>query len=335
MPSRYSQPVDPSRPNNAHSIALELVGWNQRVLELGAAAGHVTRALVERRCDVTSVEYERDAARDLEGLAAHVINGDLDDPQVFAGLVPEFDVVLAGDVLEHLRDPVATLARAVRMLAPGGRVVVSLPHVGHVDVRLALSQGVWDYRDFGLMDRTHLRFFTLKTIREMIHGVGFVITDLRRVRMPAFETELDIDRAQIDTELLSSILEDPEAETYQFVFAAARDDGNHRLQRLSERQPELEHELDRLRVRYAALRADHERSQDAEHRLRLLEAELARLRARVATVDGSIVWQLFQRTRNGVFGALGGEGSWAACALQAVVRMAGRVIGLGGRGPAR
>ncbi len=152
MLSRYDIQVDPSSPNNAHAFAVNFVGWNRRVLELGAASGHVTRALVDQHCRVTSIEYEAEAAQELEGMAVEVIVGDLNDPDIFAGLSPEFDTVLAGDVLEHLLRPHEVLRRAAQLLKPGGQVVVSLPNVGHVDVRLSLMQGTWDYRPWGLMD---------------------------------------------------------------------------------------------------------------------------------------------------------------------------------------
>src|SRR5215475_15252145 len=151
MPSRYDTQVDPNAVNNSHAFALDLVGANRDVLELGAAAGHVTRALVAQDCRVTAIEYEPDAARDLEGIAEEVIVADLNDPAVFDNLPSEFDVVLAGDVLEHLIRPQDVLSRAARLLKPGGQVVVSLPHVAHIDVRLSLMQGRWDYRRWGLL----------------------------------------------------------------------------------------------------------------------------------------------------------------------------------------
>jgi 2-polyprenyl-3-methyl-5-hydroxy-6-metoxy-1,4-benzoquinol methylase len=160
MPSRYEAAVDPAATNSAHAFMAQMVGGNKRVLELGAASGHMTRALCAQGCTVTAVEYDPEAARDLKGHAAEVIVGDLNSATVLDQLRPEFDVVLAGDVLEHLLDPQAVLDRVTRLLTPGGRVVVSLPHVGHVDVRLALLQGRWDYHPSGLLDATHIRFFT-------------------------------------------------------------------------------------------------------------------------------------------------------------------------------
>src|ERR1700712_1780443 len=111
MPSRYEAPVDRNAANNAHAYMLDMVGWNRSVLELGAAAGHMTRALNEQGCRVTAVEYDQAAAVDLKQHAAEVIVGDLNDPDVFAGITTQFDVVLAGDVLEHLIDPAQALSR--------------------------------------------------------------------------------------------------------------------------------------------------------------------------------------------------------------------------------
>jgi 2-polyprenyl-3-methyl-5-hydroxy-6-metoxy-1,4-benzoquinol methylase len=330
MPSRYHQIVDPTAPNNAHAYALDLVGWNRKVLELGAASGHVTRALAERRCQVTSIEFEAESAVELHGIADEVIVGDLNDPDVFAGLRPEYDVVLAGDVLEHLLRPHDVLGRAARLLKPGGQVVISLPHVGHVDVRLSLIRGRWDYRAWGLLDNTHTRFFTLGSIATMVHEAGLVMTDLRRVRIPAFETELAIDRSEVPTEVLELALADPEAETYQFVFSATVDSGDYRVRRLADRTLQLEADLDRLRIAHAALEIDHRQLSEECDGLRQRVAdddrELEVTRRVVKRLDDSVSWQLFQRVRGSLFAIAGGERSPAVRGLQAVLRALGRIV---------
>ena len=264
MPSRYEASVDPDAPNNAHAFMLQMVGWNKTVLELGAAAGHLTRTLVAQSCRVTAIEYDLDAAADLKEIADEVITADLNDPHVFAQLPTKFDVILAGDVLEHLLSPQQILDRASRLLVPGGRLVVSLPHVAHVDVRLSLLQGRFDYKWYGLLDETHIRFFTLKSIREMVHRSGFVIIDLQRVRIPAFETEIGVDRSSVPPAVLEAALADPEAETYQFVFTAVRDDGVHQTAQLAERALELQDELDRIRVERSASEVAAEEAQREE-----------------------------------------------------------------------
>jgi 2-polyprenyl-3-methyl-5-hydroxy-6-metoxy-1,4-benzoquinol methylase len=340
--SRYDIRVDPGSPNNAHAFAVDLVGWNRRVLELGAASGHVTRALVAQRCRVTAIEYEAESARELEGVAAEVIVGDLNDPGIFDGLGAEFDTVLAGDVLEHLLHPHEVLRRAAQLLRPGGQVVVSLPNVGHVDVRLSLMQGDWDYRPWGLMDDTHIRFFTLKNIKALVAEAGLVITDLRRVRIPAFETELRIDRATVPTEMIEFVLADAEAETYQFVFSAVTDRGDVQLGRVAEQNLALTRELARLRIAHGALRSENElvlattaqrlaeSAQHHEQAVSSLQAQIGSLRAELDTasrfvrrVDGSVCWQSFQAVRGGLYALLGGDRSPLARAVQAMLRLAG------------
>jgi SAM-dependent methyltransferase len=327
MPSRYEVPVDPEAVNNSHAFALELIGWNRRVLELGAAAGHVTRALVAQHCGVTSIEYDPKAACDLEGVADHIIVGDLNSPGVFNDLRPEFDVVLAGDVLEHLVSPQDVLSRAVRLLRPGGQVVVSLPHVGHVDLRLSLMQGRWDYRPWGLLDGTHLRFFTLEGIQGLVRNAGLVLTELRRVRVPAFETELGVDRRSVPTELLDVILADPEAETYQFVFSATPESGDYRLRGLAVRNSDLEREVQRLQIANSALKAACAENQELRATNQELRATVERDAPTLARIEQSVVWRLFTRIRESVFALLGGEQSPGVRMLQATLRRLGRLVG--------
>jgi 2-polyprenyl-3-methyl-5-hydroxy-6-metoxy-1,4-benzoquinol methylase len=309
MPSRYDSPVDPATPNNAHAYALGLVGCNRDVLELGAASGHVTRALVARHCRVTAIEYDADAAAGLDEVAERVLIADLNDPDAFADLAAEFDFVLAGDVLEHLLRPHDVLRRAARLLRPGGGVVASVPNVAHADVRLSLMRGAWDYRLTGLLDDTHTRFFTLKSIRAMAAEAGLVITDMHRVRVPAFETELPLERDTVPTELLDYVLADPEAETYQFVFAATPDTGDQRLRRLADRKDALERELARALVRHATL-----------------EAQLSADQEFIKRVNESVIWRLVQRMRTSMFAALGGERSVGAQMVQATLRFIGRLL---------
>jgi len=158
------------------------------------------------------------------------------------------------------------------LLGPQGFIVISLPHVAHADVRLALLQGRFDYNDWGLLDRTHIRFFTLKTIKELVERGGFVITDMRRVRIPAFETELHVDRASVSTAVLNGILADPEAETYQFVFTVISDDGDRRRRTMAEQRMQLESTVAGLRVKLVT--ADIERVELAS---RLAQADAARV----------------------------------------------------------
>jgi 2-polyprenyl-3-methyl-5-hydroxy-6-metoxy-1,4-benzoquinol methylase len=267
---KYWAPVDPNAPNNAHAFSLQLIGRNKRVLELGCAAGHVTQALVAHGCSVVGIEYDEHAAKAAREWAEDVIVTDLFDPRNLANAIAdrEFDVVYAGDVLEHLPDPAAVLAIARQHLRPGGTVVISLPNVAHVDVKLALLSGRFDYRDYGLLDRTHLRFFTRASIVQLLDAAGLKLTELHRVVRPPFETELEVSHDGIPPEVLRLALDDPESQTYQFVLSAVVDDGSSELELATRRYHDLDAELARERGERLSLEFEHAQLLD---RVRQLE----------------------------------------------------------------
>lgn len=279
MGSRYTPSiVDPAIDNSAHSFLIGMVGMNKRVLELGAAGGDVTAALSERGCDVTAIELDPDAVEDLRQHAQRVICADLNDPATLDSAGGPFDAICAGDVLEHLLDPQRVLNQMARMLAPGGRIVVSLPNIAHVDVRLALMQGRFDYTPEGLLDATHVQFFTLPRIQEVFQKAGLLIIDMRRVRLPAFHTEVELDRHAVLPGVLEQLLLDPEAETYQFVFTAVRDDGNLQTSELALQVIELQAENDRLRAFQRDTSAELAEAQTVRHARNVASAENELLR---------------------------------------------------------
>lgn len=83
-----------------------------------------------------------------------------------------YDFILFGDVLEHLVHPEIVLAAISQRLKPGGRIIVSLPNIAFAGNRLSHLFGRWDYRDYGILDRTHLRFFTKRTMARLVEGAG-------------------------------------------------------------------------------------------------------------------------------------------------------------------
>jgi 2-polyprenyl-3-methyl-5-hydroxy-6-metoxy-1,4-benzoquinol methylase len=282
MASRYEVVVDPSAPNNSHAFLLGMVGHNKRVLELGAATGHVTKALVDQGCDVAAVEYDPEWAKNLEAIASSVHVLDLNNPAWVKGFEPEFDVITAGDVLEHLIDPVRTLSEMASLLGPDGYIVISVPHIAHADVRMSLLQGKFRYTEYGLLDATHIRFFTYDGVKELAAKAGMAITELKRVRIPAFETEQAVPRASISSEVLDVIMADREAETYQFVFTAVRAGANQKIVEMSETALANQTRAEDLEVVVAKLRGDVRRLQGRVNRLRLNERrarrDLAKLR---------------------------------------------------------
>ena len=218
MSSIYESNVDPLRPNDAHGISLQLVGRNKTVLELGAAAGHVTKSLKDLGNTVTAVERDGRFLESLRGIADDVHITDLDWLNLRELLGDRtFDVILAGDVLEHCSRPDLVLHQCHDLLAPGGSVVVSLPNIAHGDVRLALLTGRFEYREIGLLDSTHLRFFTRESIVRFADSCGFDVTEIFGSTAPIGSTEFGAPDASIPREAIEYVQADRDHTVYQYV----------------------------------------------------------------------------------------------------------------------
>jgi O-antigen biosynthesis protein len=273
---RYRQQIDVDS-DSTHARVVQLVGSDRRVLELGPATGHMTQVFAQRGCTVVGIEIDPEMAPEAERFAERVIVGDLDSLDLDAELGDDrFDVIVAADVLEHLRDPLSVLRRLRAFLSPGGYFVLSLPNVAHGSVRLALLQGHFDYRDIGLLDRTHLRFFTRQNIAEMLDEAELAITTLYRQMLPVANSEISFDDDAVPPEIRERLDHDPEAETYQFVLKAIplETEGLREVQR---RIRDMADEIAQLRERtgekaleeqLAASRADAEASRAQSRELR-------------------------------------------------------------------
>lgn len=198
-----------------------------RLLDLGAAGGHLGRAVRDRCAFLAGVEPDAtlpasaregyDDWRAVDALAA----GSWQTP---------FDVVVCADVLEHIATPEELLGRIRAWLAPGGTLLVSLPNIANVSIRLALLFGRFRYTERGILDRTHLSFYTRESGRQLLEACGF-----RVVASPATAMPLEIAlpalrrppaRGLARAAATASARAWPTMFGYQFVFEAVRKDGD-------------------------------------------------------------------------------------------------------------
>lgn len=171
-----------AHPDDSHAVQMRYVPRDSRVLELGCASGYMSGYMEQALgCRVTGLEYDAQAAVIAAERCSEVHVVDLDSPHaldVAQGSAP-YDVLYAANVLEHLKYPERVLQQAHDLLTPGARVIVALPNVAHWQFRLRLLFGLFDYQDYGVLDRTHLRLFTAKTGYELLRSQGYEIETLQ------------------------------------------------------------------------------------------------------------------------------------------------------------
>ena len=162
----------------------EAIGRPARVLDVGCGVG-LNGAWAKRRgAHVTGIELDGEAAAQARSRLDAVLQIDLESEAALAEALGDatFDLMLFGDVLEHLPRPLEVLGSLSRYLADGGHVIVSLPNVAAWPVRLGLLGGRFRYRPSGILDETHLRFFTLESATRLLEEAGLEV--LRRAQNP-------------------------------------------------------------------------------------------------------------------------------------------------------
>jgi 2-polyprenyl-3-methyl-5-hydroxy-6-metoxy-1,4-benzoquinol methylase len=209
--------------NTAPAHVVRMVGKNKRVLELGAGPGSITKILKEiGNCRVTGLERDTKAIPKLKNYCERVYEADLNDSSWSTQLVGEadFDIIVAADVLEHVYDPLEVLKTMVDLAGETGQVVVSLPHASHSSVIACLLAEDFEYRDWGLLDRTHIRFFGLKNIQKLFTDAGLTIVDAQFVIVPPEESEFSGKWNNLDGDVKEILSRQPYGKVYQVVLKA-------------------------------------------------------------------------------------------------------------------
>lgn len=163
--------------NNSWSNMFRFIPDGSRVLDVGCSTGNFGEALkVHKNCTTVGVDLNAaDIAEAVTRLeAAYVL--DITQPQARA-VLGTFDVVVFGDVIEHLPDPRAVLSAVHSLLNPNGIVVFSIPNMGHLSVRLDVLEGRFAYTEIGLLDKTHLHFYDRPEVHSVFEDSDFIIAD--------------------------------------------------------------------------------------------------------------------------------------------------------------
>ncbi|MDG4555197.1 MAG: methyltransferase domain-containing protein [Candidatus Competibacter sp.] len=228
----YHRTLDPNSQDSLARLARQ-IRPGSRVLDLGAGPGVLGRYLAETLdCAVDGVEYNPVAVAAATSWYRRLECVDLESivlAECFAG--QRYDFIICADILEHLRQPGAVLAQLPGLLAPNGRVLLSVPNAAYAGLIAELLAGDFRYRPEGLLDETHLRFLTRDSLLRLLEE-----HDLRAVALET--TIMDLDRSEfaeqwieggwvetLPVEVIRALLDRPEALVYQFIVTAVPADG--------------------------------------------------------------------------------------------------------------
>jgi 2-polyprenyl-3-methyl-5-hydroxy-6-metoxy-1,4-benzoquinol methylase len=153
----------------------------KNVLETGCSTGFLSRLIAADGSRVVGIEIDKEAAAIAAQNCERVLSCNLNFPEWVTAVGECFDLVTFGDVLEHLNNPLAVLRQARDLLTPGGRVLICLPNIAHWTIRAKLLAGSFRYESVGILDFTHMRFFTLETAKEFIAEAGYSIVWFRPI----------------------------------------------------------------------------------------------------------------------------------------------------------
>ncbi len=169
--------------SNVNTELLELCPNASNVIEFGCGTGQFLRAYKSKntQAQCTGFELFDDAGKQAQEICDAVVIGDAEDPAILATNFEKksFDLIIYGDVLEHFINPWATLEHHLEYLKPGGTVCACIPNASNWSVIFSLINGDFKYADSGLLDRTHLRFFTHSTIRSLFEECGLSLETLK------------------------------------------------------------------------------------------------------------------------------------------------------------
>jgi 2-polyprenyl-3-methyl-5-hydroxy-6-metoxy-1,4-benzoquinol methylase len=229
--SKYSCCIDLDNPNDSHTKIIHWVGNGKKVLEFGCAAGHMSKILRDQfQCQVFGVEINPEDAKKAMEFCQQVVAEDIEKDgwcEKIYGM--RFDVAIFADVLEHLKDPLPVLKKTREFLLPDGFLLVSAPNIANISIRLELLAGKFEYEDLGILDRSHLRFFTLESLLKLIQEAGYYTTGVdpvtKEMSASKIHERLNI-LGLIPTEKTFDYFRKTNASTYQFIIKALKEKPN-------------------------------------------------------------------------------------------------------------
>lgn len=158
---------------------IKITGSNKIILEVGSSTGYMTKFFLENSCVVDVVETNKEAFAKLPGKVRRILNYSIEDSKIKNLLAKDYDFIIMADVLEHLVDPPQTLRMLYQIASKKCQLIISLPNIASWPMRKQLFfKGDFEYQDSGVLDRTHLHFFTVNTLPKLLSENGWEVRKL-------------------------------------------------------------------------------------------------------------------------------------------------------------
>ncbi|MGG3309170.1 methyltransferase domain-containing protein [Paenibacillus lautus] len=223
---KYNYSVDMST-DNSLSVILRNIEPDSKVFEFGPAEGYMTEYLKKSlKCEVYCLEIDEQSAQKASEFCDKMIIADLNDPEWLKQIEDNFgtfDYIVFADVLEHLIRPEKVLRTVTDLLLKdNGKALISLPHIGHTAVIMDLMEGKFEYRDTGLLDRTHLNFFTRANVEKLLQDAGLTPIKWHNVCMHPEQTELKSNYDSIPLHVQEYLKNKIDAHVYQFITVSEK-----------------------------------------------------------------------------------------------------------------
>lgn len=178
MDEAYKYKFNPSM----HGVLRKVVKYidrNQKVLDVGCGAGHLGDLLKTKNCRLMGIDLHADELDRSKLNYENILSLDIETAESLEYPNGYFDVIVYADLLEHLKEPQLLLRKLDKYLHPQGKIIVSIPNIAYWRSRANLLLGRFDYQEHGgLLDETHLRFFTLKTAKLLLEKGGYEIAEI-------------------------------------------------------------------------------------------------------------------------------------------------------------
>lgn len=155
---------------------IKIVGLNKIVLEIGSSTGYMTRAFLDNGCLVDIVEINKEAAKKTPKKIRKMFNESIESKILFDKLPKDYDFIIMADVLEHLVNPGEVLLNLSNVAARNTQLLVSMANIASWVMRKQLFfKGDFEYQDSGLLDKTHLHFYSVYTLPRILSNNGWKV----------------------------------------------------------------------------------------------------------------------------------------------------------------